>query len=424
MPLTDPPNPNYPARTSRSHRVTSLRDRLTCVLAGRIQRDPDGKTYLSDETGAVRLGSADEVQAGAIVDIKGSYADGVFTAESVTPLMSPGTSHASVSDRRAMHQHRAAVLREIRTFFHQRDYTEVETPLLIRSPGMEPHLRAFETRSELGRQLYLPTSPEYAMKRLLSEGLERIYQICKSFRDEAEAPFHNPEFTMLEWYRAYADYRQIAEETEALISHVARRLLGSTRLTFKETNIDLAHPWERLTVREAFARHSDIDGDPCGDPKRFLTSALTSKVTSIDGDDDFDSAFFKIFLDQIEPNLGAPRPTILTDYPASMGALAKRSSETPETAERFEIYIAGIELANAFTELNDPVEQRDRLTQESAERSAIGAPKYEIDERFLEALETGMPPSGGIALGVDRLIMLLTDTPHISDVLAFPFPDL
>ena len=289
---------------------------------------------------------------------------------------------------------------------------------------MEPHLRAFETKTEAGRQLYLPTSPEYAMKRLLSEGLERVYQICKSFRDEEPATFHNPEFTMLEWYRAYADYRLIAEETEGLISHIARHLTGSTHLGFRGVDIDVTPPWEHITVREAFRRHSDIDADPCGDPDVFLAVARTSAITTVDASDSFDTAFFKVFLDQIEPVLGSPRPTVLKDYPASMGALARRSAESPEIAERFEVYIAGIELANAFTELNDPAEQRLRLEQEREERASLGAPEYDIDERFLGALESGIPPSGGIALGVDRLIMLLADAPHVADVLAFPFPEI
>ncbi len=258
------------------------------------------------------------------------------------------------------------------------------------------------------------------MKRLLSEGLERIYQICKSFRDEEPAAFHSPEFTMLEWYRAYSDYNEITSDTEALITHVVRQTTGSTKLTYRNRMIDLS-TWERITVREAFDRHADIDADPCGDPARFLSAAGSSQYTSIDGHDDFESAYFKVFLDQIEPNLGTPHPTILTDYPASMAALAKRSKTDPRIAERFEIYIAGIELANAFTELNDPVEQRQRFEQEVAERAVTGVPKYEIDGKFLSALESGIPPAGGIALGVDRLIMLVADADNIADVMAFPF---
>jgi lysyl-tRNA synthetase class 2 len=434
MPHTDPPHPNFPSRTSRTCRIADLRPDRPCVLAGRISTDR-GSFYLSDETGSVRLKAEKGLVAGTIVEIAGSWRNGTFENTSLKVLVRSAIASAQRPDklrrpdirhpdRLRAHRFRAVVLREIRTFFDRQGFIEVETPLLIRSPGMEPHLRAFETESESGRRLYLPTSPEYAMKRLLSEGLERIYQLCKSFRDEAPSTFHNPEFTMLEWYRAYSDYREIAADTESLVAHVAKRVTGSTRLTFRRIDVDVSTPWERLSVREAFCRYSDVDGDPCGDPGAFLASAKTSKSTSLDDRDDFDSAFFKIFLDQIEPNLGSPRPTILTDYPASMAALAKRSTDSPEIAERFEVYIAGIELANAFTELNDPAEQRNRLESESAKRASLGAPEYAIDESFLDALRSGVPPSGGIALGVDRLIMLLSDTDHIADVLAFPFPEL
>ncbi len=422
MPLTNQPNPDYPARTVRTCRIANLCPDRECTLAGRLTRKDD-EAFLSDETGTIRVEVSDSIVTGSIIEAAGRWRIHTFAA-TTSKVLVPAVANGDRQNRKRIHQLRADVLREIRTFFNARDFTEVETPLLIRSPGMEPHLRAFETDTESGRHLYLPTSPEYAMKRLLSEGLERIYQICKSFRDEAPAGFHNPEFTMLEWYRAFADYRDIAVDTESLIAHVASRVTGSTRLQFGAIDVDLATPWERITVREAFRRYSDIDGDPCGDPLDFLSTARKSVTTSIARDDDFSSAFFRIFLDQIEPNLGSPRPTILTDYPESMAALAKRSPDFPGIAERFEVYITGIELANAFTELNDPTEQRDRLEREAAERASLDVPRYPIDESFLGALQTGMPPSGGIALGVDRLIMLLAGASHIENVLAFPFPDL
>jgi len=423
MPHADLPDPDYPSRTDRTCRISDLRPSSPCVLAGRVSR-VDDLFYLTDETGTVRLKSDPTIEVGSITQVKGSWNDQEFAANTTKTLVPAGLTSSSRRGRPRALQFRADVLREIRSFFDRQGFIEVETPLLINAPGQEPHLRAFETETESGRPLYLPTSPEYAMKRLLSEGLERIYQICKSFRDEPSARFHNPEFTMLEWYRAYSDYREIATDTESLVAHVTQRVTGSTKLTFRDLEVDVATPWERLTVREAFTQYSDIDADPCGDPDAFLSAARSSQVTAIDDRDDFDTAYFKIFLDQIEPNLGAPHPTILTDYPTSMAALAKRSTDTPEIAERFEVYIAGIELANAFTELNDPEEQRRRLEQESAERSALGAPAYEIDRQFLSALESGIPPAGGVALGVDRLIMLLADADHIGEVLAFPFPEI
>ncbi len=420
MPHPDSPHPDFPARTGRTRRISQLVAGEPGTIAGRVCLS-DAETRLVDESGSIRILDHNPVPSHTLIEADGVWKDGGFHVQSEIRILAP--SRKDPVTRRRQHEIRARVLRNIRTWFDERDYLEVETPLLIRVPGMEPHLRTFETRSEDGRQLYLPTSPEYAMKRLLSEGLERIYQICKSFRDEPAAPFHNPEFTMLEWYRAYADYSQIAEDTEQLVAHLARQMTGSHRLSFRDTVTDLTPPWERLTVREAFSRYSDVDADPC-DPDSFLEAARASKLSDIDAKDDADSAFFKIFLDQVEPRLGSPRPTILTEYPTRMGALAKRSSHDPTIAERLEVYIAGIELANAFTELNDPEEQRTRLEQESDKRRDLGMPEYELDQQFLGALEQGVPPSGGIALGVDRLIMLLTDAPHIADVLAFPFPDL
>ena len=419
MPHADLPNPDYPARTSRTCRISDISSNTSCTLAGRIIQT-DGAFYLSDETGTLHLRSDKDLFTGTIAEVTGKWQDDAFICNDVKVLVPSNTKTVKQVVRPRIHKLRSNVLGEIRSYFDRHDFTEVETPLLIRSPGLEPNLIAFETKTETGQKLYLPTSPEYAMKRLLSEGLECIYQICKSFRDEPPAAFHSPEFTILEWYRAYSDYNEIASDTEALITHVVRQISGSTKLTFHNRMSDLS-TWERITVREAFDRHADIDADPCGDPARFLSAAGSSQYTSIDGHDDFESAYFKIFFDQVEPNLGTPHPTILTDYPASMAALAKRSKTDPGIAERFEIYIAGIELANAFTELNDPVEQRQRFEQETAKRAASGVPKYEIASKFLSALESGIPPAGGIALGVDRLIMLVADADNIADVMAFPF---
>lgn len=415
-------DPAYPSRTRRARRITDLRPDEPCIIAGRIGSDETGR-WLADATGAVRLSAGSLPGDHAIVELDGTWTGNVFEVTDCRTLAPADTTVRRVARKRTL-EVRATVLRETRAFFDACGFLEVETPLLTRTPGMEPHLNAFETHTADGRRLFLPTSPEYAMKRLLSGGHERIYQICKSFRDEPAAPFHNPEFTMLEWYRAYADYRAIADDTESLVDRVARRVTGSPRLQFRGVAVDCTPPWERLTVCEAFARYTDVDADPCGDEDRFLEAARKSRATDVDEADDYDTAYFKLFLDQVEPRLGSPVPTILIDYPVPMAALAKHSESSPNVAERFEVYIAGIELANAFTELNDPAEQRARLEAEAAERTTLNAPAYDIDDRFLDALKAGIPPSGGIALGVDRLIMLLTDARHIADVIAFPFPDI
>ena len=226
---------------------------------------------------------------------------------------------------------------------------EVDTPLMVPQPGMEPHLEAFQTTYEM-RQFYLHTSPEYAMKRLLAAGFERIYQICKVFRHEPVGRMHTPEFTMLEWYRAYADYTDIMVDTEYLIAELATDLHGEPVVRTDQYAVDLTPPWERLTVREAMFRYAGIAADPYSETAAFIRQAGHSTV---DRDDPPDVAFFKVFLDRVEPHLGVQKPTILYDYPAPMAALARRKSSAPDLAERFEVYIAGVELCNAFTELND-----------------------------------------------------------------------
>ena len=258
------------------------------------------------------------------------------------------------------------------------------------------------------------------MKRLLAGGFERIYQICKVFRDEPVGRMHAPEFTMIEWYRAFADYADIMVDTEYLIAGLATDLHGEPVVRMGQCAVDLTPPWERISVREAMLRYAGVTADPYLETADFIRQAGHSTV---DEDDPPDVAFFKVFLDQVEPHLGVQKPAILYDYPAPMAALAKRKSSAPDLAERFEVYIAGVELCNAFTELNDPDEQRQRLEEEAAQRVREGNPAYPIDERFLAALEYGMPPSGGIALGVDRLVMLLTGASSIGEVMAFSMSD-
>ncbi len=318
---------------------------------------------------------------------------------------------------------RAQIIKSIRSFFDQQGFLEVETPLLVKCPGMEPHISAFETTFE-GQTHYLHTSPEYAMKRLLCAGYEKIYQICKTFRDEPIGKMHNPEFTMLEWYRTHADYTHIMQDTEHLIASVATHLWGTPTLTYNQQTIDLTPPWPRISVQDALIQHAQITANPFTQTSQFIQQAQNKGHTHILTNDSAETAFFKIFLDVVEKKLGASKPTFLIDYPASMAALATRKKDAPHLAERFELYIAGFELANAFTELTDPIEQRTRFEEEQEQRRLDNNPIYPIDETFLHALQTGMPPSGGIALGIDRLVMLFAQQTHIQDVIAFPFPTL
>ncbi|MGI8857389.1 MAG: EF-P lysine aminoacylase EpmA [Thermomicrobiales bacterium] len=325
---------------------------------------------------------------------------------------------------------RGRVIRAIRAFFDARGFEEVETPLLVAAPGMEPYLDVFETRLTTMRgashRAFLTTSPEYAMKKLLVAGLPRIYQICKSFRNGEEVSRgHNPEFTILEWYRANADYRAIMADCEALLAAIWHDLNRDAQpgvepaIDVEGKRVVLASPWERLPVREAFARYADVDLDALL-TEADMQACLARKGYVTEPGTTWEQGYHQIFLNEIEPFLGQSRPTILYDYPASMAALARRKADDPRYAERFEVYIAGIELGNAFSELTDADEQLERLRAERAERAALGKTLYEIDADFIAALRAGMPPSAGIAVGVDRLVMLFAGVGSIQETLWFP----
>ena len=320
---------------------------------------------------------------------------------------------------------RARILAAVRAFFDARGYDEVETPIVVARPGMEPHLEPFETSvaDPFGNRwrAFLHTSPEYAMKKLLVAGFPKIYQLAKCFRNgEAFQGRHNPEFTMLEWYRTGTDYLGIMDETEALVKEVAQKAVWKTTIERNGRLIDLAEPWERLTVKEAMARHGGVDLDAALADKSLLVAKAKELGHELSEDVSWDDAFFSVFLNAVEPKLGAERPTFLYEYPIAMAALSKASARDARYAERFELYIGGLELANAFTELTDGKEQRKRLEEERELRKKLGRTDYAIDEDFLAALDEGLPASGGIALGIDRLVMLLLGEEDIRHVLAFP----
>jgi len=329
---------------------------------------------------------------------------------------------------------RSKVIKAIRAFFDAEVFEEVETPLLVAAPGMEPYLDVFETRLTTARgqshRAFLTTSPEYAMKKLLVAGLPRIYQICKSFRNGEEiSRGHNPEFTILEWYRARADYRAIMVDCENLFVAIWKALHpdagagAEPALTVGNEQISLAPPWERLSVHEAFARYADLDLDATPDAAA-MRRVLMARGYRTDVGTTWEQGYHQIFLNEIEPRLGRPVPTILYDYPASMAALARRKADDSRYAERFEVYIGGIELGNAFSELTDADEQQARLEAERAERVALGKALYDIDADFLRALHVGMPPSAGIAVGVDRVVMLFAAVDTIQETLWFPAGDI
>jgi elongation factor P--(R)-beta-lysine ligase len=305
----------------------------------------------------------------------------------------------------------------LRRFFEGQGYLEVETPTLVATPGLEPHIDPFQTAfvPQLGAgqamSLWLHTSPEYAMKRLLADGSPPLFQICKTYRNGEISKTHNPEFTMLEFYRPHADYHVIMDELEGALA-------TAERVVAKERNVFSRVPFERLTVHEAVLRHTGIDlfEHPDGTSLRRAVEALGVYVGSSTS---FDDVFFHLFLERVERKLGLDRPTFLIEYPASMAALSKLKGGDARVAERVELYAQGVELANGFSELTDPVEQRRRLEEEQGLRCALGRPVFPLDERFLAALPH-LPPSGGIAVGLDRVLMLLVGASTIEDVLLFP----
>jgi elongation factor P--(R)-beta-lysine ligase len=328
-------------------------------------------------------------------------------------------------DRREVARARAKLQADMRSFFARRGFEEVETPYLVPAPGMEPHIDAFEARylpegGGAARPLWLHTSPEYAMKRLLAEGFPRIFQLARVFRNGEVSSSHNPEFTMLEFYRAGTDYQGIMRDLEDLVEACARDLLGGTRLRAGGRDLELAGPYPRLTVMDAFERHAGVPRDAWASFAELAAGLRRAGIDLGRPGDSFDDLFFRVFLERIEPALAtAGRPVYVVDWPAPMAALSKVKASDPRFAERFELYAGGLELANGFSELVDAAEQRRRLEDERALRGRLGRLAYPIDEHFLEALSR-MPEAGGVAVGLDRLLMLLLGAASIDEVLLFP----
>ena len=297
------------------------------------------------------------------------------------------------------HLQRARALASARTFLESRGYTEVETPIAVPSPGLDFHLDAFELS---GTPRFLSTSPEYQMKRMLAAGAGRIYQITRAFRAGERGERHNPEFTILEFYRPHAGFEAIMRDTEQLVA----RVTGGS-VTISGRRIDLRPPFLRLPILEAFERWAGV------------TQSEALRLAN----EDEDRFYEKLAFDVEAGIAGLDRGVFVVDYPASQASLARKKPDDPRFAERFELYVAGVELCNGFGELVDPIEQRTRLETDQALRHAKNKPVYPIDERFLAALAT-MPEAGGNAIGFDRLVALACGTKVIGDVIAFPDDEL
>ena len=326
---------------------------------------------------------------------------------------------------------RESIIDGIRSYFKKEGFHEVDTPLMVPSPSTEPYLEFFKTEVKYqdgaSFSAFLTSSPEFAMKKMLVAGSGSIFQICKSFRNvEGRSGRHNPEFTILEWYRTAGDYTHIMTDFEGLLLSLLRIVQknpNATMLEYQGKSYDLLAPWERITVAEAFRTYVGVDAETLLDRDK-LVAVAKSKGYQVDEKTTWEQVYNQLLLNEIEPFLGVQKPTILYEYPASQAALSRKKPEDPRFAERFEVYLAGIELGNAFTELTDANEQEARCRADLEERKALGKEPFPLDEEFISALRMGMPPTGGIAVGVDRLVMLLTNQPDIQHTVAFPADEL
>lgn len=388
------------------------------TVRGRVLAIDGEHAIVRGERADVRVAAPPHWRAGDLVDVAGGR--DVVRAWSGGDYPGPGSEVARLPRPRLdAIAARARALAALRRFFAARDFLEVETPLLVPSPGLEIHLDAVPAGGG-----YLITSPEYQMKRLLAAGYERIYQVCRCFRAGERGPHHASEFTMVEWYRGYAELDAIIRDTEELVAEVVRAIAGAATARVGGRAIDVTPPWPRVTVREAMRRWAGIElaGD---EPADALIAAVRAAGVEVADGTAWDDAFFAAFLARVEPAIAAlDRPLVLCDWPAPLAALARRRPDDPRVALRFEAYVGGLELANAFGELTDPVEQRARFVEEQGVRRGRGREVYPIDERLLAALAEGLPPSAGIALGFDRLVMLATGAATIDQVLTFTAAEL
>ncbi len=333
------------------------------------------------------------------------------------------------ADRRPLLITRSRIVAALRAWFAARDFVEIEAGILQVSPGNEAHLHAFATdlvTPALARsRLYLHTSPEFAAKKLLAAGERRLFELARVFRNRERGALHHPEFTLLEWYRADEPYEAVMADCAAILA-LAARVAGATQVGFRGRTADPFAAPERLAVADAFARFAAIDllatlDGGAGNRAALARAAAAAGVRHAE-DDDWSDIFSRVLVERIEPNLGIGRATILDQYPAVEAALARPSGADPRVAERFELYVCGVELANAFGELTDAAEQRRRFELEMAEKQRRYGERYPLDEEFLAALGS-MPPACGCALGFDRLVMLVTGASRVDQVIWTPLPE-
>ena len=318
--------------------------------------------------------------------------------------------------RKVFHQ-RSRIISLIRRFMEERDFLEVETPMMQPRAGGAV-ARPFKTfHNTLGMNLSLRIAPELYLKRLVTGGLERVFEINRNFRNEGISAFHNPEFTMMEFYQAYATYEDLMAMTEELFVHIVRELFDSPKFRYQGKEIDLTPPWRRLTVRDAVVEIGGVENALLDDAGRMADLARKLEI-EVKESDPPGKVLMAIFDETVERKL--VQPTFVTHYPIDVSPLSRRNAQERTLADRFELYICGKEIANAFSELNDPVDQRGRFEMQLREREDGDLEAHEMDEDYIGALECGMPPTAGEGIGIDRIVMLLTDSASIRDVILFP----
>lgn len=470
----------YPAGSERTHRARAAieafenspgGEQVEVVVAGRIKAIRDmGKTvfmHVEDESGRLQLYlKADDLGADQLELVKDNFdlADFVeasgtmfrtrtgevtvhvqdirMLAKAISPLPTPKVEtldgeevvHDAFSDPEARYRQRyvdlavnpevrevfrtrAAIIQAMRDFLNERDFLEVETPILQPIYGGAAAEPFVTHHNQLHQDLYLRISFELYLKRLLVGGLERVYEIGRDFRNEGVSFKHNPEFTMLEFYMAYADYWDVMDLAEELVAYTARQVSGSTVIEYQGQSVDFSPPWPRVELSQAILQRADIDLEdhPTADT---LREVLRVRDVEVDPAASRGKLIDQIIGRFVEPEL--IQPVILYNYPRDISPLARKRPEDPGTVERFEGFAAGMEIFNAFTELNDPLDQEARMREMLETHAAGDEERHPLDEDYLRAMRYGMPPNGGFGLGIDRLTMLLTDRPNIREVILFP----
>lgn len=321
-------------------------------------------------------------------------------------------------DTRRVFAIRSKIIQAIRTFLVDRDYLEVETPMMHSIPGGAT-ARPFVTHhNALDMALYLRIAPELYLKRLVVGGMEKVFEINRNFRNEGISTRHNPEFTMLEFYEAYQDHNYLMDLTESMLREVALKVSGTTCIVYQQREMDLAQPFARLTIAQAILKHHPEYSEAQISDRAFLTKTLQAKGIAFNTDSGIGGLQLALFDETTEHLLF--EPVFIVDYPAEVSPLARRNDVNPEITDRFELYIAGREIANGFSELNDPEDQASRFLEQARAKEAGDLEAMHYDADYIQALEYGLPPTAGEGIGIDRLVMLLTDSPSIRDVILFP----